>query len=145
MNLKFILLSAPGPSPHRWARGCLDYADQCSRSFCLCLQNTHVWRPRWPAGPTLLRHEPGRWRYTFAARATTGGWSRLNCLTGTAENSGGFTLQIAVWQTISVKQTWVPSRFSSNDFTLSVWPFNFMSFAHVRGSHTLSTYRVTKM
>lgn len=36
--------------------------------------------------------------------------------------------------------TWVPSRFKSSDFTLSVWPFSFISFAHVRGSQTLRTW-----
>ena len=36
-------------------------------------------------------------------------------------------------------RTWVPSLFSSNDLTLSVWPFNFISLAQVRGSQTLST------
>lgn len=71
--LKSFLLLAPGPSPHRWAHGCPGYAGQCSRSFCLCLQNKRVWRPRWPAGPTLPHREPGRWRYTFAVRETTGG------------------------------------------------------------------------
>lgn len=54
-----------------------------------------------------------------------------------------FCLTAAV--AIFAKQTWVPSRFSSNDFTLSVCPFSFISFAHVRGSHTLSTYTVMAM
>lgn len=40
-----------------------------------------------------------------------------------------------------LRLTWVPSLFSSSDLTLSVCPFSFISLAHVRGSHTLRTWR----
>lgn len=82
--------------------------------------------PEWPQADSPV------WTARQALRTTAG--SRSKC---------------SVWQlpplAIFAKQTWVPSRFSSNDFTLSVCPFSFISFAHVRGSHTLSTYRLMKM
>ncbi len=89
-DIKCFLLWALGPSPHRWEHGCLDYAGQCSRSFCLCLQNRRVWRPHWLAGPKLLHHAPGRWQYNSADRVTTSGWSRLNCPTDTVGKDSRF-------------------------------------------------------
>ena len=34
--------------------------------------------------------------------------------------------------------TWVPSALITIDFTLSMWPFSFITFEHVRGSQTLN-------
>merc|ERR1719209_610211 len=37
---------------------------------------------------------------------------------------------------------WLPSRFRTSAFTLSVWPFSFINLAQVLGSHTRRTFSV---
>lgn len=102
LKVTAFLLSALGPSPHRWADGCLGSAGQCSRSFCLFLQNKHEWRPHWPAGPKHPRRAPGRWRCTAAGRVTTAGWSRQSCPTGTGNEAEGGAPNTSVSQLLSL-------------------------------------------
>lgn len=71
--------------------------------------------PIWAAWQTLLREITGS-DYTFSPLSTC-----------------------HFWVILTRSLTWVPSRFSSSDLTLSVCPFSFISLAHVRGSHTLRT------